>query len=72
MTAFRDLPIRRKLLLMTLGPSAVGVILAGLGFLAWDVVELRREIRQDVLAQARIVSENSSAAMSFLDARAAR
>src|SRR5687767_14635798 len=72
MTAFRDLPIRRKLLLMTLGPSAVGVILAGVGFLAWDVVELRREIRQDVLAQARIVSENSSAAMSFQDARAAR
>ena len=72
MTPFRDLPIRRKLLLMTLGPSAVGVILAGLGFLAWDVIELRREIRQDVLAQARIVSENSSAAMSFLDARAAR
>ena len=72
MTAFRDLPIRRKLLLMTLGPSAVGVLLVGLGFLAWDVVELRREIRQDVLAQARIVSENSSPAMLFLDARTAR
>ena len=72
MTAFRDLPIRRKLLLLTLGPSAVGVLLAGVGFLAWDVVELRREIRQDVMAQARIVSENSSAAMSFQDARAAR
>jgi signal transduction histidine kinase/ActR/RegA family two-component response regulator len=72
MTAFRDLPIQRKLLLMTLGPSAAGVLLAGVGFLAWDVVELRREIRQDLLAQARIVSENSSAAMSFLDERIAQ
>jgi signal transduction histidine kinase/ActR/RegA family two-component response regulator len=72
MTAFRDLPIRRKLLLMTLGPSAAGVIFAGLGFLIWDVVELRREIGQDVRAQARIVAQNSSAPMSFLDQRAAR
>jgi signal transduction histidine kinase/CheY-like chemotaxis protein len=72
MTPFRDLPIRRKLLLMTLGPSAAGVILAGVGFLAWDVIELRREIGQDVLAQIQIVSENTSPAMDFQDTQAAR
>jgi signal transduction histidine kinase/CheY-like chemotaxis protein len=72
MTPFRDLPIQRKLLLMTLGPSAAGVLLAGLGFLVWDVIELRRELAQDIRAQARIVAENSSAAMSFVDERIAR
>jgi signal transduction histidine kinase/ActR/RegA family two-component response regulator len=72
MTRFRDLPIRRKLLLMTLGPSAAGVLLAGAGFLIWDVVELRRELAQDIRTQARIVAENSSAPLSFLDQRIAR
>ncbi len=68
---FRDRPIRRKLLLMTLTSSAVALVLASGGFLAWDVVQFRSEIRTDMLAQARIVGENVGPAITFSDERAA-
>jgi signal transduction histidine kinase/ActR/RegA family two-component response regulator len=71
MTAFRDLPIRRKLLLMTLAPSAAALLLASAGFLTWDINQLRAEIREDVTAQARIVSEASAPAIEFDDRPAA-
>jgi signal transduction histidine kinase/ActR/RegA family two-component response regulator len=70
-SAFRDLPIRRKLLLMTLASSATALALASGGFLAWDVYQFRAEIREDLVAQARIVSENTSTALAFRDARVA-
>jgi signal transduction histidine kinase/ActR/RegA family two-component response regulator len=72
MTPFRDLPIRRKLLLMTLAPAAAALVLASAGFLTWDLAQLRREISRDSLAQARILAENSGAALSFDDDRVAR
>jgi signal transduction histidine kinase/ActR/RegA family two-component response regulator len=72
MTAFRDLPIRRKLLLMTLFPTAAALVMASIGFLAWDVTQLRKEITEDVGAQARIVSEAAAAAMTFKDQEVAR
>ena len=42
MTPFRDLPIRRKLLLLTLAPTGAALLLASTGFLTWDTVERRR------------------------------
>ena len=46
MTAFRDLPIRRKLLLLTLASSATALVLASGGFLAWDTTQFRADIRR--------------------------
>jgi len=71
MTAFRDLPIRRKLLVMTLVTSATALVLSTLGFLAWDISQFRAEIQRDVDAQARIISDNSTAPLTFTDNRAA-
>jgi signal transduction histidine kinase/ActR/RegA family two-component response regulator len=67
MTAFRDLPIRRKLLLMTLFPTAAALVMSSAGFLLWDVNQLRSEITEDLGAQARIVSEAAAPAMTFRD-----
>ena len=39
MTPFRDLPIRRKLLLLTLAPTVTALLLASIGFLVWDIVD---------------------------------
>ena len=64
---FRDLPIRRKLLLMTLASSATALALAAAGFLAWDIAQFRSEIAQDVAAQARILSADAGAAIVFGD-----
>ena len=56
---FRDLPIRRKLLLMTFASSAVALLFASSGFLVWDVYQFSVEVQQDTDAQARIVNAAS-------------
>jgi signal transduction histidine kinase/ActR/RegA family two-component response regulator len=71
MTPFRDLPIRRKLVAMTIASSAVALALASSGFLVSDLIAFRSEIERDLTAQARILGENSAAAMTFGDTRAA-
>jgi signal transduction histidine kinase/ActR/RegA family two-component response regulator len=63
----RDLPIRRKLARLTLAPTIIALLFASIGFFAWDVVQFRNEIERDLLAQARTISENSTAAISFED-----
>jgi signal transduction histidine kinase/ActR/RegA family two-component response regulator len=68
---FRDLPIRRKLLLMTLASSAAALVLASSGFLVWDVAQYRIDLKEDVEAQAQIISDNSGAPLAFGDDRAA-
>ena len=65
MTPFRDLPIRRKLLLLTLAPTLIALLLASAGFLTWDVVERRREIRSDVEAEAQVLPDSLAASITF-------
>ena len=71
MKPFRDLPIRHKLLVMTFASSVTALALTSGGFLMWDIIQFRSEAAQDIEAQARIVAENSSAALTFQDERAA-
>ena len=71
MTRFRDQPIRRKLLFLTLASSATALVLASGGFLAFDIIQFRQELQQDLDAQAAIVAENSAAPLAFNDTQAA-
>ena len=71
MRPFQDLPIRRKLLLMTLAVSTTAVLVAMVGFVGYDVVRTRAEITRDMNAQARIIAENSAAPLTFKDDAAA-
>ena len=71
MTRFRDQPIGRKLLILTLASSATALVLASSGFLAWDITQFRQELQQDLDAQAAIVAENSAAPLAFNDTQAA-
>ena len=66
MTPLRDLPIRRKLLFLTLGPTFAALLLASVGFLTWDIVERRREIKEDVEAEAQVLPEAIAASVTFL------
>ena len=68
---FRDLPIRRKLALMTLASSVIALVFAAVGVFTWDVVQYRREIARDLSAQARTIGENSTASITFDDPRSA-
>ncbi|NOT44322.1 MAG: response regulator [Acidobacteria bacterium] len=71
MSRFRDLPIRRKLLLMTALSSVTALLLASGGFLLWDVERFRTTIEEDMQAQARLLSQGVSSALTFGDDRAA-
>ena len=68
---FRDLPIRRKLLVMTLTSSAAALALASAGFLAWDVYRFRGELQEELHTQARVVADASAAPLSFGDRKTA-
>jgi signal transduction histidine kinase/ActR/RegA family two-component response regulator len=69
--AFGDLPIRRKLLILTLTSSVTAVVLAMGGFLAWGAVQTLAEIRTDVQTQANLLGETMSAALTFNDPKVA-
>jgi signal transduction histidine kinase/ActR/RegA family two-component response regulator len=68
---FRDLPIRRKLVIMTLASTAVALLIASGGFLVWDVLTFRAEIQRDINSQVRIIAENAAPALVFNDEQAA-
>src|SRR5687767_560754 len=64
---FRDLPIRQKLLLMTLTSTAAAVALVSGGFLAWDTNRFRENAIEELAGQAKLVAENASSAVAFAD-----
>ena len=68
---FRNLPVRRKLLLLTLTSTTVALTLASGGFLAWDIAQFRAEAKQETRAQSALVAENSGAPLTFGDDRVA-
>jgi signal transduction histidine kinase/ActR/RegA family two-component response regulator len=70
-TAFRDLPIRRKLLLMSLTSTAAALVLASSGFLTWDIIRFRSDLRRDLAAHSLVLAENSGATLTFNDERVA-
>ncbi len=71
MTPFRDLPIRQKLLLIAMLTTAVALVAAGSTIVFADSLLFQAFLRRDLSALARIVAENSTAALSFQDPQAA-
>lgn len=68
----RNVPIRRKLMLITMLTSGVAVLLACLTFTVYDVLALRDTMVDDMSATASIIGENSASALAFNDPEAAR
>jgi uncharacterized membrane protein affecting hemolysin expression len=63
----RDLPIRRKLIVVVMGASALALLTASGMLLAWDVVRFRADLSEDLQTLATIIADNSTAALSFDD-----
>lgn len=59
--------IRHKLLAIVASAIAAALLLAGAALFAWDLVRLRRDLLGDLASTAAIVSEHSTAALSFED-----
>ena len=71
MRRLRDLPIRRRVNLLIFGASALGLVLATLGVLVYDLRTLKLRVVSDATAQADIVRVNTLAALVFRDTLAA-
>jgi signal transduction histidine kinase len=71
-SGLRNLSISRKLTAITMATSSAALLLACAAFLLHDVVTLRRMLASEVTTLAQVVGANSSAAIVFRDAAAAR
>ncbi len=65
--AFRDLPIRRKLLIIVMLTTTVALVLAGVGVLLIDSVLYRRYLERDLSTLGQIIADNSTASLAFDD-----
>ena len=68
---FRDTPIRQKLILIIMATTAAAMILSCVGILTFDAYLFRENLGRDLSALARIVADNSTAALAFGDPKAA-
>ncbi len=68
---FRDIPIGRKLVIITMATTTTALLLAGLGVVLADSILFRGYLRRDLNTLASIISDNSTAALAFNDPTAA-
>lgn len=71
MRTFRDMPIKQKLMAIIMSVTAAALLLSGLGVVVWDSILFHRSLERDISTLARIVADNSTAALAFDDREAA-
>ncbi len=71
MQRFRNMPIKWKLIVISLLTSGIALLVASVCFLTYDQFSFRESMRSKVQTLARVISENSTAAVSFGDAEVA-
>ena len=64
---FRDRPIKQKLVMTTMITTGVALLLAGLGIVLADLVLFRGFLLRDLSSLARMLADNSTAALAFDD-----
>jgi PAS domain S-box-containing protein len=69
--AFKDLPISRKLMVITMVTTAAALLLSGIGIVFIDSILFRGYLERDLSALAQIIANNSTAALAFDDPQAA-
>jgi PAS domain S-box-containing protein len=69
--AFRDLSIKRKLMVMMMLTSCAALLLACAAFMTYELVTMRRTMARELSTLAGIIADNSTAALSFRDTKAA-
>src|ERR1700733_9921135 len=72
MRSYQDFSIRQKLQSIVMVTSAVALLVASIVFTLYDRSTFLRAKTQDLSASARMVGSNSTAALSFGDAKSAR
>lgn len=65
MTPLRNLPIRRKVMLVTLATSVTVLLLTASSLIGYELVTFKRNAQEKVALLARVVASNSTAALAF-------
>ncbi len=71
MNAFRDLPVQRKMLVMTLLICGAVLCIAIVALFTFQVLNFRANFEQDASTVAVIIARNSTAALAFKDEKSA-
>jgi diguanylate cyclase (GGDEF)-like protein len=71
MRSFRDTPIKRKLITISLISSGVALLLASGGFVAYELTAYREATLNQLTSVAGVIASNSASALSFDDPEAA-
>ncbi len=71
MQFLRDMSIGRKLIIIIVLTSAVTLLMACVAIGAYDILSFRRSMTLDLATLAEVVARNSTAALTFHDAKAA-
>ncbi|MBF8258253.1 MAG: sensor histidine kinase response regulator, PAS and PAS [Actinobacteria bacterium] len=69
--AFRDAPLKRKLMTIVMAASGAVVIVASLAFAITEALSYRMTLRQEISALGQILGTNTAAAVTFNDPKAA-
>ena len=72
MRQLTDIPIRRKLMLITVLASAVALLLAGLTIVAYENLTYRDQKTKEISVQAEILAASVTASLAFNDSKAAQ
>jgi PAS domain S-box-containing protein len=67
MLAFRDMPIRRQVLAVTLLVAVIALLIAGAAVIVSESLLFRGSMQRELQALAEIVGDNSTAALQFDD-----
>jgi signal transduction histidine kinase/HAMP domain-containing protein len=70
MRQFRQLPIKRKLTLLTVLTNCVALVIAGLALAAYEQINIRHRLANDLATIATMTSANCTAGLAFDDAAA--
>jgi signal transduction histidine kinase len=71
MTKFRNLRIEQKLMVIVMLTSSAALVLAGFAIVISNSMLFREYLKRDLSALARIIADNSTAALAFDDPRSA-
>ena len=69
--AFRDAPLKRKLMIVVMIASGTVVVVASLAMAIGEVISYRKSLRSEISILGEIVGANTAAAVTFNDRKAA-
>jgi PAS domain-containing protein len=71
MLTFRDMPIKQKLMVVIMVITGSALLLSAVGIIGADSILFRGYLKRDISGLARIIADNSTAALAFDDSRSA-